>query len=79
MMKKVMCVLALCAYASFSASGSEDSLESGFKQPADAYKPWTWWHWMNGHPTRESITRDLEEMKRSGLGGFGVWNTRGHS
>ena len=30
---------------------------------------------MNGHVTRESITRDLEEMKRSGLGGFGLWNT----
>ena len=30
MMKKVMCILALCAYASFSASGSEVSLESGF-------------------------------------------------
>ena len=75
MIKKVMCILGLCACASFSASASEVSLESGFKQPADAYKPWTWWHWMNGHVTRDSITRDLEEMKRSGLGGFGLWNT----
>lgn len=75
MMKKVMCISALCACVCFVASASEVSLESSFKQPADAYKPWTWWHWMNGHVTRESITRDLEEMKRSGLGGFGLWNT----
>jgi hypothetical protein len=75
MMKKVMCILALCTCACLSVSASDVSLESGFKQPADAYKPWTWWHWMNGHVTRQSITRDLEEMKRSGLGGFGLWNT----
>ncbi|VGO13511.1 hypothetical protein PDESU_02068 [Pontiella desulfatans] len=75
MMKKIMCVLALCGCAGLSAVASTASLESGFKKPADEYKPWTWWHWMNGHVTRESITRDLEEMKRSGLGGFGLWNT----
>lgn len=68
-------ILALCACAGLSVSASNVSLESGFKKPADEYKPWTWWHWMNGHVTRESITRDLEEMKRSGLGGFGLWNT----
>jgi len=75
MMKKVMCILALCTCACLSASASDVPLESGFKQPADEYKPWTWWHWMNGHVTRDSITRDLEEMTRSGLGGFGLWNT----
>jgi len=52
-----------------------DELEQGFRNPSDAYKPHTFWHWMNGHVTRESITRDLEDMKRIGLGGFMLWNT----
>lgn len=51
------------------------SLESGFWNPANACKPHTWWHWMNGHVTREAITRDLEDMKRIGLGGFTLFNT----
>lgn len=50
-------------------------LESGFETPADASMPHTWWHWMNGHVTKEAITRDLEDMKRIGLGGFTLWNT----
>ena len=73
-MKNRMFIVVLCACACLSASAV--TLESGFNQPSDEYKPWTWWHWMNGHVTREAITRDLEEMKRSGLGGFGLFNTQ---
>jgi hypothetical protein len=46
-----------------------------FKNPPDKTRPHTWWHWMNGHVTKESITRDLEDMKRIGLGGFTMFNT----
>ena len=61
---------------SFSVKNKKaDELEQGFRNPSDAYKPHTFWHWMNGHVTRESITRDLEDMKRIGLGGFTLWNT----
>jgi len=73
--KRFLFVLALCGCACLPVFASNVPLESGFKKPADEYKPWTWWHWMNGHVTRDSITRDLEDMKRSGLGGFGLWNT----
>lgn len=52
-----------------------ENLQSGFMSPADVYKPHVWWHWMNGHVTREGITRDLEEMKRAGLAGFTLFNT----
>ena len=54
------------------ATVAADELEQGFRDPSDAYKPHAWWHWMNGHVTREAITRDLEDMKRIGLGGFTV-------
>jgi len=29
-----------------------------------------WWHWMNGNITKEGIQRDLEWMKRVGIGGL---------
>ncbi|GAB2606376.1 glycosyl hydrolase [Spirosoma areae] len=38
--------------------------------PPNAAKPRVWWHWMNGNVTKEGITKDLEWMKRVGIGGF---------
>lgn len=51
-----------------------DALELGFRSPPAAARPFTWWHWMNGHIDRAAITRDLEEMKRVGLGGAQIFN-----
>ncbi len=34
----------------------------------------TWWHWMNGHITREGITKDLEAMKAAGLESATIFN-----
>ena len=50
------------------------TLEEAFLKPPDESKPHTLWHWMNGHVTKEGITRDLEAMKEAGLGGFMLWN-----
>ena len=49
---------------------SSDPLRLGFQNPPDSAKPRTWWHWTNGNVTKEGITKDLEWMKRSGIGGF---------
>lgn len=46
------------------------ALEEDFKTPPDSAKPRTWWHWTNGNVTETGITKDLEWMKRSGIGGF---------
>jgi hypothetical protein len=45
-------------------------LSEGFISPPDSAKPRTWWHWTNGNVTEAGITKDLEWMKRSGIGGF---------
>jgi len=66
---------AIAAEASPPPAPAPEKLESGFESPADAFKPHIWWHWMNGHVTKEGITRDLEDMKRIGYGGFTIWNT----
>ncbi|ACT92766.1 glycosyl hydrolase [Dyadobacter fermentans] len=52
------------------AWGQSPALQQGFQTPPDAAKPRVWWHWMNGNITKEGITKDLEWMKRVGIGGF---------
>lgn len=61
---------------SSDASKSSPSLEEGFAQPPRSARAVTWWHWINGTVTRESITADLESMKRIGLGGAQLFNVR---
>jgi hypothetical protein len=51
------------------ASPKLDELQSGFQNPPLSARPQTFWYWMNGNITRDGITRDLEAMKRVGLGG----------
>ncbi|HWV30772.1 MAG TPA: glycosyl hydrolase, partial [Dyadobacter sp.] len=63
--------LALLAWALPAlAFGQSTTLQQGFQTPPDAAKPRVWWHWMNGNITKEGITKDLEWMKRAGIGGF---------
>ena len=52
------------------ASDRNKITEDGFPNPSRAYRPYTWWHWMNGNVSRQGITLDLEAMKAAGLGGF---------
>lgn len=53
----------------------KDSLAFNFANPPGAAKPQTWWHWMNGHISKEGITRELEQMAEAGLGGFTLFNS----
>jgi hypothetical protein len=49
-------------------------LEIGFKLPPVTAKPQVWWHWLNGHISSKAITQDLESMKKTGIGGFTLFN-----
>jgi hypothetical protein len=42
---------------------AQSLVQSDFQSPPDSSKIHTWWHWMDGHITREGITKDLESMK----------------
>ncbi len=53
-----------------TAQNNNGSLEEGFKNPPESAKPRTWWHWTAGNITKEGITKDLEWMKRTGIGGM---------
>src|SRR3984957_1797222 len=67
-------MLAAIFFASASvmtlAQTSADPLAAGFKDPPESARPRTWWHWTNGNVTEDGITKDLEWMKRVGIGGF---------
>lgn len=49
---------------------SKADLAECFRSPPDSAKPWAYWWWLNANVTKESITRDLTEMKHKGLGGL---------
>jgi hypothetical protein len=51
------------------AQGQDSTLEQQFKNPPNSAKPRVWWHWTGGNVTKEGITKDLEWMKRVGIGG----------
>ncbi len=59
----LLCGLAINGYA-------QTTLQQDFQNPPNAARPRVWWHWMNGNITKEGITKDLEWMKRVGIGGF---------
>ena len=52
------------------SQSTDMSLDEGFKNPPGSAKPRTWWHWTNSNITKEGITKDLEWMKRVGIGGM---------
>ena len=67
-MNKISCfILSVCA--AFAAYGEPSTqLERDFANPPNATKPRCYWYWMDGHYSKEGITRDLEAMKRFGIG-----------
>lgn len=68
----IVCAMLLFNGALFAQKSADtsDALGRGFLAPPDSAKPRTWWHWTNGNVTEEGITKDLEWMKRAGIGGF---------
>lgn len=70
MLSAVMVLGVLATANTAFAQSLGDALDDGFRNPPDAAKPRTWWHWTNGNVTEDGITKDLEWMKRSGIGGF---------
>lgn len=57
---------------------SGPSFEANFESPADADKPWAYWWWLNGNVDRQTITRDMEALKRVGFGGILMFDARGY-
>jgi hypothetical protein len=68
-MKYVGLIMLLLAPAARAAS-----LEQEFREPQVAARPYVWWHWLGPNFSKEGITKDLEAMKASGIGGATIFN-----
>jgi len=66
-MKSALILFALAAI-SLVVSVRANSLDSSFANPPDQTKPRCYWYWMDGQISKEGITRDMEAMKRVGIG-----------
>lgn len=60
--------LLLAGLLTASSFGAANELEANFTTPPDATKPRCYWYWMDGHITKEGLTKDLEAMRRVGIG-----------
>ncbi|MEY4885031.1 MAG: hypothetical protein RL151_340, partial [Bacteroidota bacterium] len=72
-----LCLFMLQVAISVRAQELKDSgasLEERFSRPPAAVRPFAWWHWMGSNFSKEGITKDLEAMKASGLGGATIFN-----
>lgn len=62
-------LLASTAFALPSYANDRSTLEAEFANPPQEARPRVWWHWLNGNVTKDGIAKDLEWMKRVGIGG----------
>jgi hypothetical protein len=62
--KMLAIAFGLCAWDSFAQNKAD------FQTIPNDAKPRVWWHWMNGNVTKTGIQKDLDWMKRIGIGGF---------
>jgi hypothetical protein len=58
------------AAADAPASTAAHELLPSFLTPPRSWAPRVWWHWMSPNITRDGIIKDLDWMRRTGIGGF---------
>ncbi|MCC6126844.1 MAG: hypothetical protein IT426_17915 [Pirellulales bacterium] len=73
-----MAMLAAFLCLSRTPIQAQRDLETNFRSPPAAARPWVYWFWMNGNITAEGITADLEAMHRVGIGGALVMSVSAH-
>ncbi len=64
-----VCTLLCCLTAATACAVEASDLEKTFQDPPDSARPWVYWYWMQANATGEGITRDLEAMAETGIGG----------
>ena len=66
-----------CAASTFASPTpipAEPALDQVFATPPPAARPYVWWHWMGSNFSLAGITKDLEAMAASGIGGATIFN-----
>ncbi len=60
--------LLIVALSALNSLAAANELQQSFTTPPEATKPRCYWYWMDGHITKEGLTKDLEAMRRIGIG-----------
>ncbi|GGC00868.1 hypothetical protein GCM10011494_19270 [Novosphingobium endophyticum] len=75
-LKLLVSTAALCEVAAFAETRPESpdprpasDLATAFRDPPPEARPRVWWHWINGNITADGLIKDLQWMKRVGIGG----------
>ncbi|HMS71357.1 MAG TPA: glycosyl hydrolase, partial [Saprospiraceae bacterium] len=66
--------LFLLVSCTFVICQSTDPFAKNFKNPDDDYKPATWMHGMSGNMSKVGMTKDLEAIKKVGIGKVLLFN-----
>lgn len=74
MMPKMPIKLLTLSLACLQFATGQQSIEQDFLNPPTHVRPYVWWHWMGSNFSKEGITKDLEAMKASGIGGATIFN-----
>ena len=56
------------------SSENFQQITSDFTTPNDSNTIWCYWYWINDDISKEGITKDLEAMKKAGIGGALIGN-----
>jgi len=70
----------LGVFLSLAASlhaAEKGGLADGFENPPGKYRSIVLWEWCNGWISKEAMTKEMESLKRVGLGGAKVFNVGG--
>lgn len=65
-----LALLAPMAVAQTTPTPAADTLANEFANPPNDARPRVWWHWIGANVTKDGIDKDLEWMKRVGIGGM---------
>lgn len=73
---KRLTILALlvCTLSAFNPPKKYNTIQSGFVNPKDDNTIWCYWYWINDDISKDGITKDLEAMKKAGIGGALIGN-----
>ena len=77
-MKSSLLLAALLSLIPLAAPGGP-ALEEAWNHPPTSARLRAYWWWLNGNVTKQSITRDLEQMKAKGFGGALICDADGAS
>ena len=73
-MKKIIVLFGLFLFLGCNNSEDYKDIQSGFVNPTEDNNLWCYWYWINDDISKDGITKDLEEMKKAGIGGALIGN-----